>query len=107
MVKGKLLAGRRPPTLLETSDDADRLNDEVLAEIVENQLNAATPPEARATLERLVAAGATREEAVHLIACVLSAELFEMLKDKRVFDLARYVTFLHALPELPYDVDEI
>jgi len=39
--------------------------------------------------------------------CVLSAEIFEMLEVKRVFDAAHYASLLEALPQLPYDPDAL
>ncbi len=99
---------RPKPPMLARNDTAEDLPAErVLIEIVENQIHDGTPPETRATLERLIATGESREDAVHLIACVLSAEMFEMLEEKRVFDAVRYARHLHALPALPYDEDEL
>ena len=77
-----------------------------LLEIVENQLRDGTPPETRTTLDRLMDDGYSREEAVELIACVVSAEIFDVLKNMQVFDEARYVAELRALPRLPWESDE-
>jgi hypothetical protein len=74
-----------------------------LLEVVENQLRGGMPPETRATLDRLVAAGHTREQAVELIACVVSCEVFDVLKSGRPYDEARYLAGLRALPRLPWD----
>ena len=53
----------------------------VLMEIVENQLRDRTPPETAETLARLVAEGHSRERAMELIACVVSSEVFDVLKN--------------------------
>ena len=74
-----------------------------LLEVVENQLRDGTPPETRATLERLVAAGHTREQAVELIACVVSCEVFDVLKSGQPYNETRYLTGLRALPRLPWE----
>ena len=96
---------KQPPTLL---DDEDRgFARAALVEIVENQLRDNSPPVTRSTLTRLQSAGCSRNDAVHLIVCVLSAEIFEMLEVKRVFDAAHYANLLDALPDLPYDPDEL
>ena len=96
---------KQPPTLL---DDEDRgFARATLVEAVENQLRDNTPPITRLTLARLQAEGYSRNDAVHLIVCVLSAEIFEMLEVKRVFDAANYASLLEALPQLPYDPDEL
>jgi uncharacterized protein DUF1841 len=48
--------------------------------IVENQLAANAPAESRATLERFVAAGVTRHEAVHAIGSVVAEALWSVLR---------------------------
>ena len=73
-----------------------------LLEVVENQLRDGVPPETRATLDRLVAAGHTRARAIELIACVVSSEVFDVLKSGRPYDDARYLAGLRALPRLPW-----
>lgn len=73
--------------------------------IVENQLRDNNPPETRETLERLMASGIEREEALRLIGCVLASEVFGILKHQRDFDLKSYVGHLHALPELPWETE--
>lgn len=96
---------KRPPTLL--TDDDRGFARETLVGIVENQVRDCTPPVTRQTLLRLQAAGYCRDDAIHLIVCALSAEIFEMLEVRRVFDTAHYVSLLEALPELPYDPDAL
>lgn len=54
--------------------------------VVENQLAAGAPSCAVETLERLVAAGLTRHEAVHAIASVVAEALFDVLKRNSVID---------------------
>ncbi len=71
--------------------------------VVENQLRDNTPPETRETLERLMASGTSREEALRLIGCVLAAEIFDVLKHQREYDRQRYVDRLHDLPKLPWE----
>lgn len=96
---------KQPPTLL---DDEDRgFARAALVEIVENQLRDNTPPVTRQTLQRLQTEGYSRTDAVHLIVCALSAEIFEMLEVKRVFDKAHYASLLEALPDLPYDPEAL
>jgi hypothetical protein len=82
--------------------DADRdfLRGEILA-IVENQLRDNDPPETRATLARLLREGHSEPDAKRMIACVVAAEVFEILRAGRAHDHDRYVAALAALPELP------
>jgi hypothetical protein len=82
--------------------DADRnfLRGQILA-VVENQLRDNDPPETRATLARLLREGHSEPDAKRMIACVVVAGLFEVLRTPRAYDHDRYVAALAALPELP------
>lgn len=72
-------------------------------EVVDNQVSSNDPPETRLTLDRLLAAGYSDDEARKLIACVIVAEVKGMEAEKREFDEAAYVRALQALPKLPWD----
>lgn len=74
--------------------------------IVENQLRDNDPPETRKTLDRLMASGHDREEAMRLIACVVASEIFHVMKYKREFDRGRYAMHLDLLPTMPWDAGE-
>ena len=65
---------------------------------VETQLATGEPSEARAALERLMAAGAARHEALHGIGAAFAGELAEMQREGRPFDRTRYIQRLNALP---------
>jgi hypothetical protein len=69
-----------------------------IMDIVHNQVRDGTPPEVRATLDRLVAEGHTREQAEELIACVVSSEIFDILKQGQPYNESRYVGALQKLP---------
>jgi hypothetical protein len=45
--------------------------------------------------------GYSRADAKRLIACVVSAEMFEIMKQEKPFDEHRFVSALNRLPELP------
>jgi hypothetical protein len=77
-----------------------------ILEIVDNQLRDNNPPETKETLTRLMAEGRSRKEAIELIACVVSTEIFEVLKSGRPYDNARFVAALRALPRLPWETDK-
>lgn len=77
-----------------------------LLEVVDNQLRDGTPPETRATLKRLMADGIPEKEARELIACVVSTEVFDVLKSGQPYQEGRYVAGLRALPRLPWEDDE-
>jgi hypothetical protein len=74
---------------------------ELIHDIVESQLRDGKPPETQRTLDRLVAAGTPRPEAVRLIALVMAREVYEMVDKGREFDEELYAERLNALPALP------
>lgn len=76
---------------------------EAIIEAVENQLADNNPPETRQTLERLMASGESRENALRYIASALSVEIFEALKNSTPYNEERYIKNLKGLPELPYE----
>jgi hypothetical protein len=69
-------------------------------EVAVNQVETGDPPEARATLLRLVAAGHSNGEAMQLIAAVARIEMQAMMAAGRPFDNAHYAKLLAKLPEL-------
>ena len=75
----------------------------VIMEVVDNQLRAKDPPETHSTLERLIAEGHSENEAKELIACVVTTEIFDVMKNKEEFDRQRYIDALNKLPQLPWD----
>jgi hypothetical protein len=68
-----------------------------LLEVIENQLRASDPPETRQALERLLAAGDTREAAKAKIAAVLLEEIYDMLTKQVPFDRTRFAQRLDQL----------
>jgi len=67
-----------------------------IMEVVENQLRNNDPPQTQQTLK----------EAKRLIACVVSAEIFDVLKKNEPFNLDRFVKGLNKLPAMPWDEEE-
>lgn len=78
----------------------DKTVKDAFMEIVVNQLETGDPPETRATLDRLMAAGNSEGEAMQLIAAVARNEMQAMLAGSREFDNARYAKLLAKLPAL-------
>jgi hypothetical protein len=72
-------------------------------EVVDNQLRDGTPPETRATLKRLMADGIPESEARELIGCVVTTEIFDVLKNGQPYQEERFVAGLRALPRLPWE----
>lgn len=78
----------------------DKTLRDVYMEVVVNQLETGDPPETKATLERLLAAGHAREEAMQLIAAVARKEMQAMIVAAQEFDNARYAAQLARLPAI-------
>lgn len=69
----------------------------MILEIVENQLRDDNPPETRQTLERLMNAGHSRQEATELIGSVVVEEIWSALKLNKPYNQMRYVAALNKL----------
>ena len=78
----------------------DRTVKDAFMEVVESQLESGDPPEAKATLDRLMASGHSHGDAKKLIAAVARNEMQAMLAAGRQFDNARYSKLLAKLPEI-------
>lgn len=85
-------------TMQAEMSDEQRIDDTILV-IAENQLKENKPAETMITLNRLMAIGKSREDAMKSIVSVLSSEIFEMMKENTTFDEFRYVENLKALPK--------
>ena len=70
-------------------------------EVVENQLEAGDPPETKATLERLMSEGISKEDAKLYIAEAVCVEIWTTIKNQKPFDLERYIRNLRNLPDKP------
>ena len=65
--------------------------------MVEKQLLLGDPPQVRQALDRLMASGLSRHEAVHKIGEVVTREAMAMLRDGRELDAAAYAAGLEKL----------
>jgi hypothetical protein len=74
-----------------------------ILEVVDNQLNANDPPETRQTFDRLISEGYSEEDAKKLIGCVVTSEIFDVLKKQEPFNPERFVKALNELPKTPND----
>ena len=77
-----------------------------IMKVVENQLRSNDPPQTQDTFKRLIAAGHSEEDAKRLIGCVVSAEIFDVLKKNEPFNLGRFVKGLDKLPALSWEEQE-
>ena len=78
--------------------DNDKTVRNVFLETVLTQIESGDPPETKATLDRLMAAGQSRSQALHHIAAALQAEMNRMLSESVPFDNARYAALLEKIP---------
>lgn len=74
-----------------------------ILQVVSNQLRLNNPPETKETLDRLISEGYSRQEARELIGAVVSAHIYEMLKEQHEFNNTKYVNDLKRLPTLPWE----
>ena len=105
-----------PPTVVLMVDKSGSMGDQLGAqplsqwaavlEVLDNQLRDHDPPETRATLHRLLDLGTDENEARRLIACVIAAEIVDVMRTSRPFDRGRFVARLHQLPAMPWASDE-
>jgi hypothetical protein len=82
-----------------------RLGKELIT-VIQRQIALGDPPETAVTFDRLIDDGHPEQEVYKMLACVLTADIFEMLKEKRPFDRELYARRLHALPTLPWEMEE-
>ncbi|WP_039991002.1 hypothetical protein [Vibrio azureus] len=78
------------------------LQESELLEIIENQLEDGNPIKVKETLMRLMMTGTSREDAVAMMACAMSIEVFDIMKNAGQFDLKRYTVHLNQLPGLSF-----
>lgn len=74
-----------------------------IIDAVENQLAENNPPATRETLDRLMAMGESRENALRYIANALMVELIDAAQNKNPYNEERYLKNLAKLPVLPDD----
>jgi hypothetical protein len=73
----------------------------IIMEVLDNQLRDNSPPETKETYERLLAEGHSVTQARELIATVIASEIFNVLKQKQLFNQERFIAALKRLPRLP------
>ncbi|PSW21266.1 hypothetical protein C9I98_04790 [Photobacterium sanctipauli] len=87
-------------------DNEDIMTGDMLVETVKNQLEEGNPIKVKETLMRLMMTGTPRDEAIEMIACALSIEVFDVAKNDGSFDLKRYTENLNSLPDMPWDYED-
>jgi hypothetical protein len=73
---------------------SDKTVRDAVLDTVLNQIDTGDPPEARATYDRLIDAGASNSQALQLMAGALRVVMTRMLNESTPFDNARYAAAL-------------
>jgi hypothetical protein len=73
---------------------SDKTVRDAVLDTVLNQIDTGDPPEARATYDRLIDAGASNSQALQLMAASLRVEMARMLNEASPFDNQRYAELL-------------
>jgi hypothetical protein len=89
---------KRKRTARPQSQDSQLANAAIM-EALDYQLKNNDPPETRATYERLKQKGIDEAETRRLLACVIAAEIYDVIKNESAFNLARFTERLSALPD--------
>ncbi|HFQ5256614.1 TPA: hypothetical protein ACGUXQ_004949 [Vibrio vulnificus] len=84
------------------TDEMQFMQEADLIEIIENQLEDRNPIKVKETLMRLMMTGTPREDAVAMMACAMSIEIFDVMKNDGEFNLKRYNENLDYLPDLSF-----
>ena len=74
-----------------------------IIQAIKNQIRRNDPPETKETFDRLRREGYAKEEVYRMLGCVMTSEIYEVMKHERVFDRDLYVQRLRALPKLPWE----
>ncbi|HDY7729410.1 TPA: hypothetical protein RQJ95_004847 [Vibrio vulnificus] len=84
------------------TDEMQFMQEADLIEIIENQLEDGNPIKVKETLMRLMMTGTPREDTVAMMACAMSIEIFDVMKNDGEFNLKRYSENLDCLPDLSF-----
>ncbi|EJK2116545.1 hypothetical protein BOO29_00215 [Vibrio navarrensis] len=84
------------------SNENQFIEEAELIEVIENQLEDSNPIKVKETLMRLMMTGHSREEAIAMMACAVSIEIFDVMRNEGKFNLKRYAEHLDQLPDLGF-----
>ncbi|MGF1696129.1 hypothetical protein L4D20_14555 [Vibrio kyushuensis] len=84
------------------SEKNEFMQEQELIEVIENQLEDGNPIKVKETLMRLMMMGTSREDGVAMMACCMSIEIFDVMKNDGEFNLKRYSDNLERLPDLSF-----
>ena len=84
-------------------EKVNRRAGELIIQAIKEQIRQSDPPETKETFDRLRREGHTEAEIYRMLGCVMTSEIYDVMKDERVFDRDLYVRRLRALPKLPWE----
>lgn len=78
------------------------LRDQIF-EIIKNQIKANDPPETKQTYDRLREMGYDKFVTKQLIGQCIALEIWDIMKNQKLFDEERYIKNLKNLPDDPFE----
>ena len=81
----------------------NKILQQIIFDIIENQVRDANPPETKQTLERLLQSGYSEADTKKYIGQCVAVELFHVMNHQQPFNEKRYVQNLLNLPKEPFD----
>ena len=84
-------------------EKVNRRAGELIIQAIKEQIRQNDPPETKETFDRLRRDGHAKQEVYRMLGCVMTSEIYEVMKHERVFDRDLYVQRLRALPKLPWE----
>jgi len=82
-------------------EETNPLLGEEMKKVVRNQIRQNDPPETKQTYDRLIREGFPIDEVMRQLAVVVSAEIYDVTKNKEPFNQKRYIKRLNNLPKEP------
>ena len=79
----------------------NKVLNQAIHEVVDNQMRDRNPPETKETYDRLIGEGYSDKEARNLIGYVVVSEIFDVLTQGMPYNAERFTKALKRLPELP------
>ncbi len=84
------------------NEETSIIEEAELIEVIENQLQDGHPIKVKETLMRLMMTGTAREDAIAMMACAVSIEIYDVVKNEGEFNLKRYSEHLDRLPDIGF-----
>ena len=82
-------------------DESNGLLGEEMINVVKNQIRQNDPPETKQTYDRLIKDGFQDDEVIRMLATVVAAEIYDVMKNQKPFNQERYIERLNNLPTEP------